>query len=110
MIVSDRRMASQIVTVGEEPLFFDDLACLRRYRQAHASAAGVVVYVADHRTGEWVDATRAVYTRTVRVRTAMNGGIISHATNASRDADPAAAGGAVVALDEAVGNVAGERQ
>ncbi len=105
MIVSERRMASQMVAPGEEPLFFDDFACLRRYRQDHATPAGIVEYVADLRTGEWVGATRAVYTRTVRVRTAMNGGIIAHATNASRDADPAAAGGAAVALDEAVGTI-----
>ena len=57
-----------------------------------------MVFVADHRTGEWVDARRAVFTRT-SIDTPMASGLVAHADAASRDADPAAAGGQPFTLD-----------
>ena len=101
MLVSDAHTASQIVSPGEEPLFFDDLACLRRYRASHPLPAQAAIYVADHRTGEWVGAANAVYTQT-RLQTAMNGGVLAHASAASRDQDPAARGMSV-STESAVG-------
>ena len=64
MTVVDRRFASQLVVPYEEPRFFDDMGCLSNYlsRQA-ALPAAAVVYVADHRTGAWIPAHAAVYTR-----------------------------------------------
>ncbi len=106
MIVSDPHTASQIVAPDEEPQFFDDLVCLRRYREAHGLPPGAVVYVADHRTGDWVGADAAVYTRRLRTG-AMGGDIIAHASAASRDADAAASGGSPVAAAEAIGAAAG---
>jgi copper chaperone NosL len=49
-------------------------------------------HVADRRTGSWVAAAEAVYTQT-SAKTPMGSGIVAHADAASRDADPAAAGG-----------------
>ncbi len=102
MLVSDARTASQIVGPGEEPLFFDDLACLRQYRAEYRVAADALVYVADHRTGEWVPAADAVYTRT-RLQTAMNGGVIAHASTASRAQDATATNGEVVTYESVAG-------
>lgn len=90
--------AAQIVAPGEEPRFFDDIGCLRDYVAKEAVAADAVVFVADHRTGEWVDARRAVFTRT-SIDTPMASGLVAHADPASRDADPAAAGGQPFTLD-----------
>src|SRR5262245_57996973 len=60
---SNQRFAGQIVARGEEPLFFDDLGCLRDYIQGGRSVRqGAVAYVADHRTGTWVLGSRAVFT------------------------------------------------
>ena len=92
--------AAQIVAPGEEPLFFDDLGCLRDYVAKEALAADAVVFVADHRSGEWIDARRAVFTRT-SIDTPMASGLVAHADTASRDADPAAGGGQPVVLDVA---------
>lgn len=61
MVVSDLRFAAQIVAPGDEPLFFDDIGCLRTYLRTHTRAPGALVFVADHRTGSWIDADRAVY-------------------------------------------------
>jgi len=98
MMVSDVRVAAQIVAPGEEPLFFDDIGCLRDYLASTSAAADAVVYVADHRTGAWVDATQAVFTRSATIETPMGSGIIAHADAASRDADDAARGGSGVTL------------
>jgi copper chaperone NosL len=102
MIVSDRRMAAQLVTPGEEAMVFDDIGCLRDWLQAHPAARGAVAFVADHRTGAWLPADRALFVRSTRIRTPMGSQLLAFADAASRDADPAAAGGAAVAAEEVV--------
>lgn len=92
MTIVSRATAAQIVRAGDEPLFFDELGCLREYLTRRALPNDAVAYVADHRTGEWVNARVAVFTRTT-VATPMASGLLAHADAQSRDADPAAAGG-----------------
>ena len=94
MAVSSARFASQIVAPGEEPLFFDDLGCLAAYLRKHATQpAGAAAYVADHRTGAWVPATDAVFTKVPAMETPMGSHVVAHASPTSRDADEAARGG-----------------
>lgn len=107
MTVSDARMASQIVAPGEEPRFFDDLGCLRSFLQREALAPGAAIFVADHRTGAWVAAGTAVFTRVDTLATPMGSHLIAHASVASRDADPNARGGVPVAAKDVVGVVTG---
>ena len=103
MMVSGRRFASQIVARGEEPLFFDDLGCLATYLEKAPLAAGAVIFVADHRTSEWVTADRAVFSRVPTIDTPMGSHIVAHASEASRAQDTAAAGGTVLTADAALG-------
>ena len=103
MPVSDPRLAAQIVSPGEEPKFFDDLGCLRDFLRSSPLAAGSAAYVADHRTGKWVAATAAVYTKAPGLATPMGSHWIAHADSASRNADAAAAGGAPVPAMEVLG-------
>jgi copper chaperone NosL len=93
MAVSDPRSAAQLVAPGEEPRFFDDVGCLGRHLAASPPPRGAVAFVADHRTGAWVRADRAVYTHQPTVETPMGSHLLAHADAASRDADPAARGG-----------------
>lgn len=94
MAVSVQRTAGQIVAPSEEPKFFDDIGCLRDYLKQHPRLpSGTVAYVADHRTGGWVPAGRAVFTRTRDVQTPMASGVIAHGDASSRDLDGDAAGG-----------------
>jgi copper chaperone NosL len=94
MMVSDARFAAQLVAPGEEPLFFDDVGCLRDFLHENPEkAAGFTAYVADHRTRAWIREDRAVYTRVAGLATPMNSHLIAHADAASRAADPDAAGG-----------------
>jgi len=108
MAVSEARFAAQLVARGEEPLFFDDLGCLRDFLRA-GGGAGRTTYVADHRTRDWVDATGAVYTRVPGLRTPMGSQVIAHADAASRDLDPAARGGSAVAAAAVIGTAAAGR-
>ncbi len=107
MAVSDRRFAAQIVAPGEEPLFFDDLGCLRAYIEGHRDLPnGATAFVADHRTGEWVAAADALFSRTSSVATPMASGLLAHRDAASRDGDPEAAGAEVVPAAELLGRLA----
>ncbi len=106
MAVSDAGFAAQLAAPGEEPRFFDDLGCLRDYLgKKPPLPRGTVAFVADHRTREWVRASRAVLTRRDSLETPMASHLIAHATAASRDADPAASGGAPVSPREVFGPV-----
>jgi copper chaperone NosL len=106
MAVSEPRFAAQIVAPGEDPLFFDDVGCLRDYLKSGARvAAGSLAYVADHRTREWVEAGRAVYTRVAGLGTPMGSGLIAHAGATSRDADQTARGGTPLGPTEVFGRM-----
>lgn len=101
MAVSDASIAGQIVASGEEPLFFDDIGCLASYLAGHeARRVTGVVYVADHRTRVWVEASGAVYTRVPGLETPMGSHLVAHADAASRAEDPAAQGGTSVSREE----------
>lgn len=95
MMVSDARFAAQLVASSEEPLFFDDIGCLRDFlRENPERSAGFTAYVADHRSRAWVLKDHAVYTRVESLSTPMNSHLIAHIDKVSRTADPDAAGGA----------------
>lgn len=90
MAVSERRFAAQLVAAGEEPRFFDDIGCLGGYVRAQHGrlARGSRAYVVDHRTGAWLRAAQAVYTRLPQLQTPMGSHVVAHADEASRRADP----------------------
>lgn len=89
MIVSDQRVAAQIVAPGEDPLFFDDIGCLTAFLREHPPGRDAAVYVADHASGAWIDAREAVYSRSDALTTPMGSHIVAHRDAAARDADPA---------------------
>jgi copper chaperone NosL len=96
MTIASPRLAAQIVAQGEEPKFYDDIGCLvEGINRGDLREMGeeATAYVADHRTGAWVRAADAVYTRVDSVQTPMGSHLIAHADAPSRDADRDAAGG-----------------
>lgn len=91
--------AAQIVSPGAEPIMFDEIGCLSDYLADRPLDADATVFVADHRSGEWIDARSAVFTKT-SLPTPMSSGLLAHADLTSRDADrsaPAAREGVRVA-------------
>jgi copper chaperone NosL len=93
MAVSDARFAAQVVAGGELPRFFDDVGCLAAFLQAGRAPKNAALFVADHRTRQWVRADRAVYTRVAGLATPMGSHVIAHADADSRDRDETARGG-----------------
>jgi copper chaperone NosL len=104
MTVSDVHFAAQVVARGEEPIFFDDIGCLAKWLKDSQPSDRAVVFVADHRTGHWVVARHAVYTRAPHLATPMGSSIIAHVDDASRDQDPAARGGTTQTIEQVFGN------
>ena len=101
MAVSDQRFAAQLVASHEEPMFFDDLGCLRAFLEGKpALPAGTLTYVSDHYTKIWLRAEEAIYTRNDAIPTPMGSHVIAHASAASRDTDPDAQAGRPVAQTE----------
>ena len=103
MPMSDPTLALQLAAPGEEPAFFDDVVCARQFLQEAAAPAGSVMFVTDHRTRAWVPAAAAVFTRSIASDTPMGSHVIAHADAASRDADPAAAGGRLATANDLFG-------
>ena len=97
MTIISLATAAQIVAPGAEPLLFDELGCLRDYLAEKPLASDAIVFVADHRTGEWLEAAHATFTRT-RVPTPMGSGLLAHASADGRDQDPDALHGLPVTV------------
>ena len=105
MTLLSLKTAAQVISPGGEPLTFDDIGCLRDYIAASPLPDEPTAFVADHRTGAWVEAAYAVYTQT-REPTPMGSGLVAHADALSRDADAVAAGGTAVSADRVLGSLA----
>ncbi len=103
MLVSNTKVAAQIVEPSEEPVFFDDIGCLRNHLKAAAAGTIAYAYVADHRTGQWVAASQALYTRASSVATPMSSHLIAHADAAGRAQDPAAESGIPLTASDVFG-------
>lgn len=86
--INDLRFAAQLAVPAQEAQFFDDIDCLKKYLvHERAPLQGAVAYVVDHRTREWVMASRAVYTRCPNIETPAGSHLVAHADEASRNAD-----------------------
>lgn len=103
MPVSDPRLAAQLVAPGEEPRFFDDIGCLRDYLARNARPRGAACWVAEHRTGVWLDADHAIYVRS-SLATPMGSHLAAFADAASAKADPAVAGGTLQTARDVFGS------
>ena len=105
MVGSNGRFAAQIVSDSHEPLFFDDIVCLRSFLLAAPAPVDGVTFVVDHRTGEWVAAQRALFSRNERIATPMSSHLLAHASDESRQADSQARGGTPMSFAEVFAGV-----
>lgn len=87
MAISQRELAAEAVTPGGQVERFDDIGCLLDWRREREVPEGTVFFVVDFDTGDWVDATEAVYVRSRAIPTPMGSGLVAFG---SRDAAAAA--------------------
>ena len=100
MTGSDGRAAAQLVTPGEEPLFFDDIGCLSDYVNQHGRKENAVAFVTDYDTRAWVRADVAAFVRQPSIDTPMGSHLLAFASPSSRDAAAAAKGGTPVGVND----------
>lgn len=103
MTGSNGRVAAQLVAPGQEPLFFDDIGCLRDYLAKTPAADDAVAFVTDYTTRAWVRADAAVFVLQPAVDTPMGSHVIAFASASARDAAPDARGGRAVVAAEILG-------
>lgn len=84
MMVSDLRFAAQLVAPGEEPRFFDDIGCMRKYAAAHRDIAWTG-FVSDYHTKEWIRADTAKYWKCDSIETPMSSKIVAAAEKPAAD-------------------------
>jgi copper chaperone NosL len=75
MAVSQRPFAAQAVTRSGRTDFFDDIGCLVRWAAEHPPTPKTALFVVDHETGAWLNATIAHYVRSESLDTPMSSGL-----------------------------------
>lgn len=107
MPVSNARLAAQLAAPGEEARFFDDIGCLRDYLAQNPSLhPEAATYAADHRTGDWIPASAAAFSRCPGLETPMSSHLIAHADASSRDRDAVAGGCTPISVRDVFGKLA----
>ena len=79
MVISDKRFATQIVSPGEVPLFFDDIGCMSKHLSANGVPRNAAVFVTDYKDSRWIRAADANYYRCPGLASPMNSGLIASA-------------------------------
>lgn len=87
MAISQREFAAEAVTPGGRVERFDDIGCLLDWRRKQEVPESTGFFVVDFDTGDWLDATEAVYVRSRAIPTPMGSGLVAFG---SRDAAAAA--------------------
>lgn len=101
MTISSTRTAAQLVAPGEEPRSFDDIGCLASFFEGKRDLPpGSAAYVVDFASGQWIEASAALYTKVPSLETPMGSHLVAHASEESRRQDPLTAG--LPALSESV--------
>lgn len=77
MTVSDLRFAGQLVATGEEPRFFDDIGCMRKYLAKNREKAAWTAFVSDYRSKKWIAADAAHFWKCEAIETPMSSHIVA---------------------------------
>jgi copper chaperone NosL len=77
MVISEKRFSAQAVSRAHDPLFFDDLDCLRRHIAAKSLPGEARVFVSDYHSASWIAAPEADFFRCQNIATPMNSGLIA---------------------------------
>jgi copper chaperone NosL len=102
MTVSDLRFAGQLVASGEEPRFFDDIGCMRKYLSKNREQAAWTAFVSDYRSRKWIAADAAHFWKCEAIETPMSSHIV-----ATESDEPPGEGCTPMAVEEPGGGRSG---
>jgi nitrous oxide reductase accessory protein NosL len=81
-----KRFAAEFITRDRFVRKFCDISCMVQHAKTKVKKENVIAYfVADYPTGSWVKGEDAVYVKSERFETPMNGGILAFRDKASAD-------------------------
>lgn len=83
MLISEPRFAAAYQAPGSDARLFDDIGCLLDGLAGESVRSGVRFWFRDVVTAEWIDADRAVFVESTRLRTPMGSGIVAYAGDAA---------------------------
>ena len=95
MAISQKQFAAEALDPDREPLKFDDIGCMLRYR-ARAEQKPAAVFVVDYETRQWIAADNASFVRGSRIATPMGGGILAFGDRSRAEAAARELGGEVL--------------
>jgi copper chaperone NosL len=85
MTIMDKRFAAEILTGKGRAIKFDDFGCLLRYvQEQHLNDPEAMIFVADYndRNGSFLDAHKAIYLHSERLKSPMGGNYAASSTMA----------------------------
>ena len=78
MAISEKRFASELVTKDSEPVKFDDIRCMLRYRKERIHPDSVAAtFVVDFDTKEWLKSEEAYFVKSNEFKTPMAGNVVA---------------------------------
>lgn len=80
MAISEPQFAGEIVSTASEVFKFDDLGCLRAFRNSRTDVVPAAIFVIDYDSGTWMHYHNAVVART-GIRTPMASGLVAAASS-----------------------------
>lgn len=79
MAISEKRWAAELLDRDGEPVKFDDIGCMLRYRKRMQDSGAIVAFfVVDFESRRWLQAATAHYVRSPEFRTPMGSGIVAY--------------------------------
>ena len=95
MLINEARYAAAAFTKANEPVVFDSIECLVRYRHRHGNSLARM-WVHDYGADRWLSAEEALYIASPELTTPMGQGVVATASASEADRLAGAAHGRVL--------------
>lgn len=110
MLISEPTFAAAYRRDGLDARTFDDIGCLLKAMRSEANPERLHFWFHDAATAVWIDRAEAVFVKSARLRTPMNGGIAAYRGEAAAARAAARLQGQILrSFDELVSAHGGER-
>lgn len=109
MAISDKRYAAEFLDRDGEPVKFDDIGCMLRYRRRLADKDAITTFfVVDFDSRRWLQAATAHYVRSPEFDTPMGSGLVAYGDATRAGGAAAAHHGALLRFTDLLRGLPGE--